>query len=247
MPPKTILPNNVSDLERDLELALARIEQIKLPIATLWDPWQCPISVLPFLAWALSVDQWHSHWPDIVKRRVVANTLSVHRNKGTRRAVEQALSDLGVNVDLVEWFEQSPQGPPGTFEVTAWVNENITPQQDCLLNAALYAQIQRAIVNSKNARSHYNLKVGAQFGPDRIAMALAMTANVAIARKTAQSAQAPLTSEMPVGMVALTTGITLSCTVQALHHSPQPKAVGCGIASVLWGYHIIYQHMKVSV
>ena len=73
----TILPGNFSDLERDLDVALSRIEQVEIPIAVLWDPWQCPAEVLPYLAWALSVDVWRTDWPEKVKRRVVANSLAV--------------------------------------------------------------------------------------------------------------------------------------------------------------------------
>ncbi|MDN4697153.1 phage tail protein I [Vibrio parahaemolyticus] len=77
----SILPANVSDLERDLDIALARIEDVEIPISTLWDPWKCPLDVLPFLAWAVSVDMWRTDWPETVKRRIVASSLSVHRKK----------------------------------------------------------------------------------------------------------------------------------------------------------------------
>ena len=243
----SILPPNVSDLERDLELALARIEQIKIPIATLWNPWECPLEVLPFLAWALSVDLWRSDWPDTVKRRVVANSLSVHRNKGTRAAVEQALSDLGVSTDLVEWFEKVPESEPGTFEVTAWANENITPGDDGVLNPEMYDQIRRAIINAKNTRSHFEFKVGAKFGPNRIAMALALSGNAALSRNKADTKQEPLASQSGLGVVSATSGLSLSRSTQQPRLDANPRATRCGVAGACWGYSVIYRHMEAIV
>jgi len=246
MEPVSILPPSVSELERDLELALARIEQIEIPIATLWNPWECPLEVLPFLAWALSVDLWRTDWPETVKRRVVANSLSVHRTKGTRPAVEKALSDLGVSTDLVEWFEKAPEGEPGTFEVTAWANENITPGEKAILNPEMYDQIRRAIVNSKNTRSHFEFKVGAKFGPNRIAMALALSGMAALARNTANTKQEPLASQAGIGTVSVTSGLSLSRSTQQPHLDANPRPSRCGVAGVCWGYSVIYRHMEAS-
>lgn len=243
----SILPPNVSDLERDLELALARIEQIKIPIATLWNPWECPLEVLPFLAWALSVDLWRSDWPDTVKRRVVANSLSVHRNKGTRAAVEQALSDLGVSTDLVEWFQKIPESEPGTFEVTAWANENITPGDEGALNPEMYDQIRRAIINAKNTRSHFEFKVGAKFGPNRIAMALALSGNAALSRNKAATKQEPLASQTGFGVASTTSGFSLSRSIQQPHLDANPRAIRCAMAGACWGYSVIYRHMEAIV
>lgn len=244
MAPVSILPPNASDLERDLELALARIEQIDIPIATLWDPWKCPLEVLPFLAWALSVDLWRTDWPETVKRRVVANSLSVHRIKGTRPAVEKALGDLGVTTDLVEWFDKAPTGEPGTFEVTAWANENITPSEKAILNPEMYDQIRRAIVNAKNTRSHFEFKVAAKFGPNRIAMALALSGNAALAREKADTKQEPLASQAGFGVVSTSSGLSLSRSIQQPHLDAKPRASRCGLAGVCWGYSVIYRHME---
>ncbi len=199
MEPVSILPPSASELERDLELALARIEQVEIPIATLWNPWECPLEVLPFLAWALSVDVWRSDWPEVVKRRVVAGSLSVHRIKGTRPAVENALLDLGVKVDLVEWFEKMPEGEPGTFELTAWANENLTPSESTFLNDKLYEQVKLAVDNSKNTRSHYTFKVGARLDSG-IAVGMAGTSFAATCRRDAMVEQSTLTGRSGVGV-----------------------------------------------
>ena len=143
----SILPPNVSDLERDLELALARIEQVEIPISTLWNPWECSLAVLPFLAWALSVDSWRSDWPETVKRRVVANSLSVHRIKGTRKAVEIAIDTLGLDYQVKEWFEEYPEAQPGTFKIDIYIND------DAYLHTS-DKELEQVIHSAKNVRSH---------------------------------------------------------------------------------------------
>lgn len=141
----SILPGNLADLERDLDVALARIGEVEIPIATLWDPWRCPLDVLAYLAWAVSVDQWHSNWPEETKRRVVAGSMGLHRIKGTRPAVEQSLTDLGVVGQVVEWFEDDPPRPPGMFSLRLSTGFKTKEQHE---------QLIAGIYNAKNTRSH---------------------------------------------------------------------------------------------
>ncbi len=140
----SILPPNLGDLERDLDAALARIGEVPIPTATLWDPWTCPLKALPFLAWAMSVDQWRSVWPESVKRQVVASSMDVHRIKGTRPAIEQGLKDLGLDAELVEWFEADPPRQPGTFTIN--LKTSIESQDD-------YDAMVERVQSTKNRRS----------------------------------------------------------------------------------------------
>lgn len=246
MEPVSILPPSVSELERDLELALARIEQVEIPIATLWNPWECPLEVLPFLAWALSVDLWRTDWPETVKRRVVDNSLNVNRIKGTRPAVEKALSDLGASTDLVEWFEKAPEGEPGTFEVTAWANENITPGEEAMLNPEMYDQIRRAIVNSKNTRSHFEFKVGARFSSNQILAANAITGLAALARRDAQSVQEPLESRASIRAASSFGGANLSRRDAEAKINAVPKLSTFGVVGCVRGAAVIYRQMEAT-
>ncbi len=241
----SLLPPNVSDLERDLEIALARIEDVEIPIATLWDPWHCPLEVLPFLAWALSVDMWRSDWPETVKRRIVASSLSVHRKKGTRAAVDQALRDLGVTVELVEWFEAVPKAQRGTFDVTAWANENITSEPG-YLNQALYDQLRQAVDNAKNTRSHYSFKVGAKFGPNQILAANAITGLAALARRDAQSVQEPLESRASIGAASSFGGANLSRRDAEAKINAVPKPSTFGVVGCVRGAAVIYRQMEAT-
>lgn len=241
----SILPQNASDLERDLELALARIELIEIPISTLWDPWNCLIEVLPFLAWALSVDLWRSDWPEDVKRRVVANSMHVHSTKGTRPAVERALLDLGISAELVEWFQKTPKGPRGTFEVTAWANENITPSKDAILNPEMYDQIRAAITNSKNTRSHFKFKVGAKFGVNRVGVASSLS-GMSISRKTANASQETVSNKSGVGVASSVSGLSLSRSVYKPKIDAAPRHPRLAVAGLLGCYSVIKCKMEAK-
>lgn len=232
----SILPANLADLERDLDAALSRIQEVEIPIAVLWNPWQCPLDVLPYLAWAVSVDQWRSDWPELVKRRVVAGSLGLHRIKGTRPAVVQALQALGVEVELVEWFEAVPVEQRGTFSLIAWANENITPGQAAMLNDELYSQLLAAVHNAKNTRSHFTFKVGAKFGPNRLRLGSAITGLGALARRDAVATQEPLAAVASLAAVPVLESVALTRRSGELFidAAPRPAAVlmGCACAGV---------------
>lgn len=92
---ESLLPPNATALELALEGALST-PPLPVPIATLWNPETCPERLLPWLAHALSVDFWEPDWPEETKRRVIRESVQVHRKKGTRRSVERALGAMGV-------------------------------------------------------------------------------------------------------------------------------------------------------
>jgi len=148
----SILPPNLSDLERDLDIAISRIESVNIPIYTLWDPWECPIDVLPYLAWALSVDFWRSGWSEAVKRNVVANAKLIHSKKGTRQAVERAIAGVFGSSEIKEWFEFEPRKTPGTFVVNAIVGDDG-------INSRTISDLTIAIDNAKRKSDHYTLRV----------------------------------------------------------------------------------------
>jgi len=119
---KSLLPANATALERAIEAAQARLADVPVPVDTLWDPWRCPAELLPWLAWAWSVDEWDPAWPEEVRRRVIAAAPEVHRLKGTRAAVERALQPLGISAELIEWWQVSPPRTAGTWTLTAWLD-----------------------------------------------------------------------------------------------------------------------------
>lgn len=90
-----LLPPSASPAERAISETCARLAAMPLPLRDLWDPLSCPAEALPWLAWALSVDVWDSAWSDTVKRRVCAESIAIHRRKGTVWAVREALRAAG--------------------------------------------------------------------------------------------------------------------------------------------------------
>lgn len=88
---ETLLPPNATQLERSIEAVNAAIEDIPVPIDTVLDPWRCPAALLPWLAWAFSVDTWDSSWSERTKREVIAASYQVHRTKGSVHSVKLAI------------------------------------------------------------------------------------------------------------------------------------------------------------
>lgn len=111
----TLVPSNHRPMERALAAALGALADADpASIEAMWNAWRCPAAFLPFLAWALSVDDWDDAWPEVTKRKVIAASPLYHRRKGTRLAVEQLLENTLRPFSLVEWFDQIPQGRRGT-------------------------------------------------------------------------------------------------------------------------------------
>ena len=112
----SLLPPNATAFERALEAGAARIVGLDAP-ANIDDPMTCPVALLPWLAWGLSVDTWDGDWSEADKRAAVAGSLELHRRKGTPMSVETVLSRFDQLARLVEWHETTPRGTPHTFEI----------------------------------------------------------------------------------------------------------------------------------
>ncbi len=143
---QSLLPPNASQLLRDLESVFG--DSFDLPTLNRYvvNPDLAPVHILPWLAWALSVDDWSDNWSEQVRRNVIKASVEVHRKKGTIGALKKALQAFNyTNVKVEEWFEYGAD--PYFFRVFFDVNEpgfdvNILPQ------------VQKVIESTKNARSH---------------------------------------------------------------------------------------------
>lgn len=160
MPNSSLLPPNTTPLERYLEQLLADTSDLPLSIGELWDPWACPTNLLPWLAWANSVDDWQESWPEKVKRSVIAASFEVHRYKGTPYALQTALNALGIKTDFIEWWEPQGSGQPGTMTITALINNNITDQGEGLINKEMLQLVSRSINKAKRGSIHYQVELG---------------------------------------------------------------------------------------
>lgn len=94
-----LLPYNATPLQRvmaDAALDLLGAAPAYIDdLANLWNPATCRIDLLPYLAWALGVDEWDPDWDEATQRTIVAEAHAVHAIKGTPAAVKRVLSLAG--------------------------------------------------------------------------------------------------------------------------------------------------------
>ena len=102
----SLLPaGNSGPAELAIEQTSARIEAFPDRIRPLWNSETIPAGILPWLAWALSVDEWAALWTEEQKRDVVAASIDVHRRKGTVGSIRRALIAAGLgDAELIERF-----------------------------------------------------------------------------------------------------------------------------------------------
>lgn len=148
MSSETLLPPNATAFERSLEAVVDRSLSVRVPVRDLWSPQDCPLAVLPWLAWSLSIDDWDPDWTEAQKRGAVASAIEVHRSKGTVGAVKRALSVLGYEVEIDE-----DTGQVYTFRV------RLMSKVDDIPGPGDLDQAERLVKNTKNVRSHL-LSVG---------------------------------------------------------------------------------------
>ncbi|BFM16266.1 phage tail protein I [Maricurvus nonylphenolicus] len=152
----SLLPPNASNLEKDVEAVIAkRHNALPMDARPVWDPDTCPVHMLPWLAWAMSVDVWDKDWPEHIKRGVINAAVQNHRIKGTRQAVENVVAGFGSNISITEWFEKNEPGVPHTFD--ALINYNGET-----IGVDLQEAVIRAIDRAKPVRSQYEVQSGVE-------------------------------------------------------------------------------------
>ena len=117
----SLLPPSSTAWMRSAESASVRLSAITVALRTLWTPTACPVDLLPYLAWALSVDRWDKNWPAEKKIASIQQSYWLHRRKGTRAAVRRVIEDMGFSATFAEWFDVGDE--PGTFRLEIDVNE----------------------------------------------------------------------------------------------------------------------------
>lgn len=93
--PAALLPPNATPQERALAQAVARISDVPVPLRDLWSHERCPVELLPWLAWAFSVDEWGMGWSEQARRASVRDAVAIHRRKGTVWAIKRVLANAG--------------------------------------------------------------------------------------------------------------------------------------------------------
>ncbi|MFA8392086.1 phage tail protein I [Burkholderia ubonensis] len=160
-----LLPPNATVLERRIAQASADISSIPVDIGTLMDPDKIPLAFLPWLAWHVGVETWKDYWPEQVKRARVKTAIRIARVKGTAEAVRQVCASFGANVAMREWFELTPRGKPGTFEILLTVGS----RDGVPATAEYVADIRTEVDRAKRGTAHYIFKQGySAIGTQRI-------------------------------------------------------------------------------
>ncbi|MEA9389565.1 phage tail protein I [Acerihabitans sp. TG2] len=140
-----LLPVGSSALEVAAAEACARLGDLTVPLRELWNPNTCPLALLPYLAWAYSVDRWDESWSEATKRAVVSASFYVHKHKGTIGALRRVVEPLGYLIKVVEWWHTHET--PGTFRLDVGVLETgITDE--------MYIELERLIDDAKPLSRH---------------------------------------------------------------------------------------------
>lgn len=137
-----LLPLNATKQERALSLSTARAGSVPVPVGDLWNPYTCPVGILPWLAWSLAVDPWNSEWTESQKRSAIAESIAVHRVKGTIGALKRALEAIGY-----ECVVNDQTGVPYVFRVGIDVTNGSAEDK-------AYTQARDIALKVKNARSY---------------------------------------------------------------------------------------------
>lgn len=158
-----LLPPNASVLERALVGAFDEVlADVPIAIDRLWNPATCPVELLPWLAWGLSIDLWDADWSEPVKRAAIADAIAFQRRKGTKASLRTVLDRFDPLIGIVEWFEDRPNLDAYTFRLEL----PMAADSDVDYSPDLVARILRDIATVKPVRAHmlavHRLKAEAQ-------------------------------------------------------------------------------------
>lgn len=116
--PKSILPETSTAFERAWEqIGHVRVLEglaVEGTLGQLYAIAQAPSGVLDHLAAGFGLDPWNVDWPDSRKRQALQALYVTQAQRGTLASVREAVKPFG-EVNIIEWFDQSPQGSPYTF------------------------------------------------------------------------------------------------------------------------------------
>ncbi|WP_353981691.1 phage tail protein I [Salinicola endophyticus] len=150
----SLLPPNATEAERTLEATTALASDLPVQLRSLWNPDTCPAELLPWLAWALSLDAWQPYWPERIKRQRIRDAVEIQRRKGTAKSVRDVVRSFGSSLALREWWQKDEPGEPHTFDVVLTLGAEVP-------NSAEFQQdIVDEISRTKPVRSHFTLTAG---------------------------------------------------------------------------------------
>ena len=155
----SLLPKTATPLAQAMDILEERLFNLPVEMITK-DPWLVDVRLLDHLAWEHSVDAWDSGWSENVKRTVVAASAEVHRYKGTPHGIRTALKSFGVDVELVEWFEQGGSGVRGTFVARAFVTDPLDGAEELIVTAPVVSAMKSVLDSVSPVSRGWSLESG---------------------------------------------------------------------------------------
>ena len=151
---KSLLPPNATELELAMEQITADLLLgIDFDCRTLWNPWTCPVHLLPYLASALGMDDWDDNWPEHIKRDGVATAIEVQSTKGTIYSIKKATASFGVTTTVREYRDNPATMAPCSYTITATGG-----------TAAIQASMEKAVFKAVRASDSFTLVNGTTGG-----------------------------------------------------------------------------------
>ena len=143
----SLLPSNQTKLEQALAQVSAGDSELANVLRQMHSVDNCPASMLPWLAIQRSVDRWDPEWSEAIKRKMVKDSFEVHKRKGTVGALRRVVEPFVEIIDITEWHELEPMGPPGTFSMSLALF-------DSGLTDTAIAELERMISDTKPLSRH---------------------------------------------------------------------------------------------
>ena len=143
----SLLPSNQTKLEQALAQVSAGESELANVLRQMHSVNNCPASMLPWLAIQRSVDRWDPEWSEAIKRKMVKDSFEVHKRKGTVGALRRVVEPFAEIIDITEWHELEPMGPPGTFSMSLALF-------DSGLTDTAIAELERMISDTKPLSRH---------------------------------------------------------------------------------------------
>lgn len=155
----SLLPPNATSAEIALDETTARLS-VSVGIEALWNVETCPVELLPWLAWALSVDEWQDDWSESVKRQLIADSYEIHSHKGTPYSIKKSLLAMGYDNVIIRESRVDYYNGAYLFDGSIdYGSHQAWPMFDVVLNigyipdAPRIAEIRQRIDRFKNERS----------------------------------------------------------------------------------------------
>ncbi|MDW0617589.1 phage tail protein I [Mannheimia haemolytica] len=144
---KPLLPSGSSLLEKRAAECLQETVTNRIDFENLINPHKCPVKLLPYLAWALSVDYWEEYWSEQQKRQAIIDSYHNHQRKGTVGAVRRIVESLGYDFEIREWFKEKRERQAGTFRI-------FVELKDKGISEKIYQELERLLEDAKPVSRH---------------------------------------------------------------------------------------------